>query len=115
MALVTWLFRMKIGAILLLLPVQSALALPGLIQSIDGILEQAGRINRTGQILLLTAFAILSLILYLRNRSSYSNNMRKARQMHKKAAGIHRKGDEDTAEEFYEKARELREKAEALP
>ena len=51
-------------------------------------------------------------IVYIRTKDkAIKNNMRKARKLHKKGMHEHEKGNEETAEYYYRRARELREKA----
>ena len=62
---------------------------------------------------LVATAVFLAVILYLRNRGTASNHVRKARKLHEKAIALHERGKEEEASEFYQKASVHREKAEA--
>ncbi len=64
----------------------------------------------------ITIFAIIAfiaLMAYLRRRDTAGNNIRRARELHRKALELHEKGEAEEAAGHYKKASEYREKAEA--
>ena len=61
----------------------------------------------------MAAIALVTITLYLHNRNTPANNIRRARALHKKGIASHERGDGEAASEYYRKAAALREKAEA--
>jgi len=62
---------------------------------------------------ILAGLVFIAILIYLRTRDTSSNNMRRARDFHKKAIELHEKGDDGRAAEHYQKANEYREKGES--
>ena len=60
----------------------------------------------------LAAIAIVAITLYLRNRDTPGNNIRRARMLHKKGLVSHERGDAEAASEYYVRAAAFREKVE---
>jgi hypothetical protein len=67
--------------------------------------------NRVVRIAVPAAVIIALLTVYLFNRDSPANNLRKARKYHKLGERHHNKGQEDKAKRYYELAQIFREKA----
>ncbi|MAG15925.1 hypothetical protein CMO88_02595 [Candidatus Woesearchaeota archaeon] len=61
---------------------------------------------------ILAGLVSIALIIYFRTRDTASNNMRRARDLHKKASELHDSGNPQEAEDYYQKANTYREKAE---
>ena len=70
-------------------------------------------LSSSKKIAILAVLALIALIAYLRSRNTTSNNMRRARELHRKAIGFHEKGKAEEAAGHYKKAAEYRERAEA--
>ena len=64
------------------------------------------------KIWIVAAFAIAGITLYLRNRDTPGNNIRRARAFHRKGMTSHERGDGEEASEYYRKSAAFREKAE---
>ncbi|MBS3132616.1 hypothetical protein J4470_00610 [Candidatus Woesearchaeota archaeon] len=69
-------------------------------------------LNTSTKIAIIAALAFIAVMAYLKARDTASNNMRRARDLHKKAVELHEQGEDDEAAEHYQKASEYREKAE---
>lgn len=69
-------------------------------------------LNTSMKLSILAAFVFIVILFYVRTRDTTSNNIRKARDLHKKAVELHEKGEGGAAAEYYTKANEQREKAE---
>lgn len=76
------------------------------------ILNSLRNLSTSAKTAILAALIFLAVILYLRTRSTASNNMRKARDLHKKAVELHERGNDEEAVQYYKKSSEYREKAE---
>lgn len=60
---------------------------------------------------LISLILVVSLITYVRNHGGmpWTSNMEKARNLHRRAQRLHRKGNEDKAKKLYERAKYYRE------
>jgi len=81
----------------------------GLSELVDALLMPGSPV----QILAIAGAIGVVIIYYLRMRDTAGNNVRRARNHHKKGVEHHEKGNEEEASNYYTKANEFREKAEA--
>lgn len=70
-------------------------------------------LSSSKKISILAVLAFIALIAYLRSRDALGNNLRKARELHRKAVELNEKGKTEEAALYYKKAADYREKAEA--
>jgi len=76
------------------------------------MLASLRELNTSTKIAILAALVFISVIAYLRTRDVASNNMRRARDLHKKAVELHEQGKDEESARLYSKSNEYREKAE---
>ncbi len=70
-------------------------------------------LSSSKKIAILAVLAFIALLAYLRNRDTTGNNLRRAREFHRKAVELNEKGKTEEAALYYRKSAGYRERAEA--
>ncbi len=69
------------------------------------------QLSTSAKIAIVASILLGAFLLYLRARDTAENNIRRARNFHKKALEFHEKGNEEEAQKYYDMASQYREKA----
>ena len=114
------LLKSKLGIVAALLLPTSAYAQDNAVQTYLSYVRQAffeifttlRSLNNSVKLAILAGLVFIAIIIYLRTKDTMSNNMRRARGLHKRALELHEQGKDEESAKLYQKANTYREKGE---